>query len=278
MAYEWCSAICENYPSLADGNQLLFLSLEIGFRHLDYRNPQIEATITHTELHNRIVDIVFEGGNDEVVADLLHAWTSYPPGPSLGKCASHLIGLRPTSQRLRRLVIRAVGSIGYQGFKQVGLEGLFELLDHLHASVEDMDDKEGWTTLLLDVIQSSEGIRHLSHPYWESLAELSILELRRLGGTAWSPHIMGSLEGSQEWDKLEAWIGIIWMVWPPETGSATEEDVRGVMLSLFRQRPEAIQKLDRWLGRWSERHGEVPERFQQICVRARPEAARQVGP
>ena len=89
---------------------------------------------------------------------------------------------------------------------------------------------------------------------------------------------MESLERDQEWGKLERWMGIIWMVWPPETGSTTEEEVRRVTLSLFCQRPGAIQKLERWMERWSARSGKaVSESFRRACEQARLETARQVG-
>ena len=35
-AYKWCSAICEIYPEPGDGKELLLLSLEIGFRGLNF--------------------------------------------------------------------------------------------------------------------------------------------------------------------------------------------------------------------------------------------------
>ena len=90
---------------------------------------------------------------------------------------------------------------------------------------------------------------------------------------------MESLEGDQEWGKLECWMGIVWMVWPPETGSTTEEDVLRVTLLLFCQRPGAIQKLERWMERWSGRSGkDVSESFRRACEQARLEPARQVGP
>ena len=224
-----------------------------------------------------MIDTVFDSQNDEVIADLLHAWTfrddSNEPPPSLGVDAKHLVGLQPSSQELRQLVIRAVGSIGYQEFEQAGVEGFVGLLDHLHAGVEDMDDKEGWATLLLDTIQSFDDVPPLPHPYWESLAELSVSESQQLEGVAWNPDVMESLKSNLKWDKLEAWMGIVWMVWPPETVS-TMEKVRDVMLPLFHKRSGAIQKLERWMERWSERRGRtVPESFKQICEGARPEAA-----
>ena len=283
MAYGLCSAILENYSNLPGGKNLLFLSLEIGFRHLGPQDDRIEAELAHTEHHQRMVDIVFESGDDEVIGDLLHAWTSrsdsHKPPPSLVMCAKYLTGLRPSSQRLRRLIIRATGLIGYQGFDQVGAEAFFELLNHLQARIEDMDDKEDWATLLLGVIRSSEGIRRLSHPYWELLVELSISESRWPDGVVWSPDIMISLEGDLEWDKLECWMGVVWMAWPPETGSVTEKGVRYMTLSLFRRWPGAVRKLERWMERWSERHGRVvPKTFQRICEKARPEATPQDTP
>lgn len=73
---------------------------------------------------------------------------------------------------------------------------------------------------------------------------------------------MESLESNGGWDKSEAWMGIVWMAWPPETGSTTEEDVQGVMFSLLCLRPGAIQKLEQRMERWGERRGKtVPESF-----------------
>jgi len=279
MAYELCSVISENYSGLADGKRLLFLSLETGFRHLDPKNSQISTKLVHTVHHERMVDVVFEGEDAEVIADLLHAWTSHSdshkPSTSLNMCARHLVGLRLSSRRLRRLTIRAVGSIGYRGFERVGLEGFFKLLDRLQVGVGDIHSGKDWATLLLDTIKSSTGIQNLPHPYWDVLAELSVLEPQLLEGIAWSPHIMASLEGDKEWGRLECWMGVVWIVWPPETGSTTEEFVRSVMLSLFRERPGAILKLEQCVGQWSVKHGKaVPKTFQQICEQAGPEPTR----
>ena len=174
-------------------------------------------------------------------------------------------------------MIRAVGSIGYQGFERVGLQGFCDLLDHLCANDEDLDDKGVWARLLLDTIQSSEGMRRLSHSHWEMLVELLILEPRLLQGVVWSPCVTASLESDREWDRLECWMGVVWMAWPPGTGSTAGEDVRRAMLSLFRQRPGAIPKLEQWIGRWSVKHGKAaPDNFRQICEQTRPKETRQV--
>ena len=276
MAYELCSVICENYSNLADGEELLFRSLEIGFRHLNPQDDRIVAKLAHTEYHQHMVDIVFKSGHDEVIADLLHAWTSYTdhhsPLPSLDTCARHLVGLRPSSRRLRRFVIRAVELIGSRGFEQVRVEEPVELLDALQVGVEDIDDKARWIMFLLATIQHPEGIQLLSQPHWELLVELSISVSRWPKYFAiWSLRIMKSLEDAKEWDKLGCWMGVVWMAWPPEIGSAMEEGVRRLMFLLFHKQPGAMQKLEQWMERWSKSRGRaVPKAFQEICEQARP--------
>jgi len=78
MAYDWCSVICERPTDINEA--LLFLSLEIGFRHLDFRDGKVGGgRLTHTEHHHKMFDVVFKKGDSEVVADLLHTWTgNYP--------------------------------------------------------------------------------------------------------------------------------------------------------------------------------------------------------
>jgi hypothetical protein len=278
MAYEWCSNLCRNCSSLADREELLPLSLEIGFRHLDHQYQWISAELAHTKYHKQMVDIVFHSRDEEFIADLLHAWTStsesHGPHPSLSTCARHLVCLQPTSERLRRLVIRSIELIGYKEFEGVGLEQFVELLDDLNVGVEDVEDREQWALLLLNVIHSSEGIQGLSHQYWELFWELTISCSWRLGGYIWSSHITAFLKDSQEWDKLECWIGVIWMVWPPGTGG-TIEDIEHAMLSLFCQRPGAIQKLKQRMEHWGKENDyQVPESFQRICERGCCEVAR----
>jgi hypothetical protein len=114
----------------------------------DSRPGISEPVLTHTEHHRGLVDVVFKSQESEAIADLLHAWTAEILSMSrqhalLNICTGHLVGLHdlvPFSPRLRRLVIRFVGLIGYKGFEGVGVEGFIELLNHLHVTVEDMDE------------------------------------------------------------------------------------------------------------------------------------------
>jgi len=284
MAYEWCSVVYENYSSLEDGEELLLLSLEIGFRHLNPEYPRISAKLTHTEYHIQLAEIVFESEDGEAIADLLHAWTStsssHEPYTSLNICAKYLIGLHhlhPFSSRLRQLIIYAIPLIGYQEFKQVGFEGFVELLDDLQVHVEVTDVEGKWPRFLLDIIQSSEGIQNLSPLYWELLVRFAVSQSWVLEDSTYSPHTMISLKEAEEWDKLECWMGVVWMSWPPKGGKTTEEDLGPMTLSLFHQQPGAVQKLEKWMEQWADGWRQIPESFQQICKQAHDEAAQEAG-
>jgi hypothetical protein len=177
----------------------------------------------------------------------------------------------PFSSRLRRLVIYSVELIGYKRFRRVGVERFVGLLNHLRVTVEDMEYDSAWGELLLEILQTSEGAQYLSNWYWELLVELQILRSHPLQDTpAYSPQIVTFLVEAQEWSKLECWMATIWMVWPPEVGGITEEDLGRSMPLLFQQRPGAFQKLEQWMERWSRETGkDTPESFQRICRQAR---------
>lgn len=272
MAYGWCSVVCESYSNLADGKNLLLLTLEIGFRHLNPHHDRVEAELTHTEYHQALVGIVFENGDCEVIGDLLHAWTSksdfHESHPSLATCAGHLISLhnlQPFSSRLRRLVVRSIELTGYQGFGQVGFEGFVQLLNNLNVDFQDMDNGFQWAMLLMNTLQSPEGIQ-CSPQYWQLLVELTLpLSLFLRSYCSYDPQTIGFLKEAQAWDKLECWVGVIWMIWPPGIGGTTEEDLEHMMQLLFHQQPTAFQKLNQWMEQCDE---EAPESFQQVCGQA----------
>jgi len=284
MVYGWCPLMCENYSSPEDQKNL-FLALEIGFRHLGLQGHWMEAKLTHTDGHQKLVDIVFHSGESETIADFLCAWTlssgSHQQHPSLQMCAEHLVGLchlQSFSPRLRKLVIHSIGLIGYQGFEQVGIEEFIRLLDGLHVCTTDVTDvysRDQWARLLLDAIQSSEGIQCVSHQYWELFVELVALQPQLLGDNICSPHIMTALEDANEWKKLECWMGVLWITLP--LGDEMEEELKHVTLSLFHQQPNAIQKLERWVEQALE-HIPTPwehkcKSLQQICQQAHSVAA-----
>ena len=284
-AYKWCSLICENYSSFTNGRKLVLLALQVGFRHLDPGANQILAWLIHTEHHQELVHIVFGSRNCGAITDLLQAWTSssfvHQPFTLLKRCTPYLIDPSvyqyllggpeslPAFQRSRQLVIRTVELIGLQGCEQGDLRGFCEFLDFLHVSTKDIVYRGSWAELLLDIInQSPQGAQYLSQPYWELLAELSTSVIWWMRNPTWNPDIMVFLEGNQEWDKLEIWMGVIWIVWPQKISGPIEGDVRRIMLSLFHQRPGAIQKLRKWMDKGLG----GPEIFQKICEQGCHEA------
>ena len=286
IVYKWCSVIYEKRERLQDWESLLLVCLEIGFRHLDFRTEYIGIVLIHTKHHQGLVDVVFKSQESESIADLLHAWTAKCVYRRLGHelldfCPVHLVGLHnlvPFSPRLRRLIIRSVELIGYKGFEGVGMEGFIGLLSHLRVTVEDMDERKNWGKLLLDTIQTSEGTQHLSHWYWELLVELVVSELQHLRpDPAHSLQVIASLTEAKEWNKLECWMGIVWMLLP-EGLDPGEGDLGHSMTLLFRQRPGAVQKLEQWMEQWSQgAHEDVPESFKQAHERAHG-AAQRDGP
>ena len=111
------------------------------------------------------------------------------------------------------------------------------------------------------------------------------------------------LQSNQEYDKLECWTSVGWMLWSSwsswssGSGKSTEDsifpvqelgqqmeyrteghlkDLECMTLSLFHQQPGAIQKLEQWMEQWSKQHQkDVPKPFQQICEQAHLGAAEQ---
>ena len=125
----------------------------------------------------------------------------------------------PSSSRSRESIIRFIELIHYEWFERAGVERFVELLNYLHVAVEDMDDRSKWAKLLLGTIQAPEGAQRLSQPYWELLVEVAVLIPQSpRDGSTYDPQITESLVQAQEWRKLECWMAVVWMVWPPGAG------------------------------------------------------------
>ena len=216
----WCSEIYKNRESLRDWEGLLLLCLEIGFRRLDSRHEHKTFAINHTEHQRGLIDVVFRGGEIEVIADLLLAWTTRTKSRSsavelLGLRVRHLIGLQnqvPSSPRLRWLVIRSAELTEYAIPNEVGMDRFIEFLNHLHVTTKDVDNGLSWVVVLVRTIQSPGALQHLSHSYWKLLVELAvsayILEISLVDGL----RITTTLIEAEEWSKLECWMGAFWML------------------------------------------------------------------
>jgi len=284
MAYEWCSVLCKNYPNLKNGKELLFLSLEIGFRGLDLQCLWGDVQPFHTKHFKHMAKIVFKNGNDEVVADFLQAWAtcSFVRGSSElpGALARHLTRHEhvayTTSLRLRRLTVHSIGCLGFRPFELAGVERFTMLLDHLGVGADDMSDTNSqgrWLSLLVDVVKSPEGWQSLGLSYWELIPELGAAMVGFICPNNQNLQVMVSLEEQQDWDRLECWVCFVWPLHRPEI-NAVPENLERMTLSLLRQRPGVAKKLERWLR--SPYMGDVSkclEFLREICERAGLEAA-----
>lgn len=283
MAYGWCSAVCKEFRDLADGEELLFLSLEIGFRGLDSQYQWTDIRLVHTNHHQHMAEIVFNSGDEEVIADFLQAWLTHDnslrSSQLLDTWAKHFVLLQHvtfTSRRLWRLTVRSVERLGFDLLQRVGVEGIVPVLDRLRVDIDDVDSRNRWLQLLLEIVRSPEGRRSLGYPYWELMVELAVSGAWFLcGDIDFELQVMISLEEEQEWDILECWTGFVWLLRHPKI-NGVPEDLERVTLSLFRQRSGATQKLGEWLQR-SGMHDapECLEFLRWICERAGFEAVSQ---
>ena len=132
------------------------------------------------------------------------------------------------------------------------METYIGLLDRLHVDAGDLGHGSRWIILLLDTIQSPKGAQYLSNQPWELLVELTISWFH--SSITHNPQVMASLLEAQEWDKLECWMGVVWMVWLSKADEMTEH-LRGVVVTLFRQQSGAVQELVQWMGRRGKAHG-----------------------
>ena len=91
--------------------------------------------------------------------------------------------------------------------------------------------------------------------------------------------IMVSLEEEEEWDRLECWMGLIWLLLSP-TVNSPPEDLERVMLSLLREQPSAGKKIEQWLQHQTAAPPHKPKCLEflwSICEQASLEAASQQG-
>ena len=289
--------------------ELIFHCLEVSFRGLDLEYLWPGSQPAYTKHYQQVANMVSNSMGDETIADLLQAWIihSYSDGSPkfLKPWAAFLIHIghvASTSQRLRRLAIHSIVFLGVYHSSHLlepgGVEGLIVLLDRLGIGINDVsaeDDQCRLLVPLLGVVRSLRGWQSLSYPYWELIPELT-LSLAKLQHTflyekwlqifrspeGWSlesinyeVQVMVSLEEEQEWDRLECWMGFVWLVLRPKV-NLVPEDVERVMLSLLRQRPGVTKKLEQWLQRANL--GDAPDCLEylwQVCERAGLEPASQ---
>ena len=239
---------------------LLALSLEIGFRHSPSWStvPGTIGSPANKEHHLLMVEVMLRAASNSPggvpvskertrvyepgIGDALYVWTLGGHLPSLGSCASNIgrtIGDLGISSRLRILLIRAIGSMEYEDLERAGLEMIVGVFDRLELGFDDICKVGGrWPLLLKPLARSKFGREHLPLRYWHLLEELIAKDVEPCTRLCYpDTSFMKTLEESQEWEKLEIWLRIIWTS-RMETGTYLE-DVKRVTLSLLQHRPSA---------------------------------------
>jgi hypothetical protein len=261
MAYQWCSAIFEKMRErgedepnsdglpriyfIDDYPLLLHQSLAVTFRHIGSDYISLPICLPHTHHHELMLDYIFAGEDDDLIADVMYVWISDQSAILPGSCTHRLLKLtergRPFSPRLRWTIIHAVPWLWEPELEAAGLE-FVHLLHHLEVGVGDVDDAEGWILLLIYVLYSPVGQEHLSSHYWLLLGDLvSMTPPLDLG----SEHdkdmeIMKSLEEAQDWEKLEMWMLFIWNSEDDHRIPIPIRDIKQATLTLFQQRSSAM--------------------------------------
>ena len=270
-AYGWCAVIWRNHHSYHGCGALLCLSLEVGFRHLHRPGSWTLPTSTSAEHHQEIFDAVLKSKNAEAVIDLMCASVliDRSGGLGLGICTDYVLDLcsgatEVLPRELQEIFTICVGRTGLGALEKVGKGRFVDLLNRLRIDIKCLRSDSGtWATVLLEIIRSPEDARNLAVQSWELLADLASAP-HWLNAT-YSPDVTASLLKAKEWDKLECWMGFLWMAWPPEAGNVVE-GLGDTTKFLFQQRPGAVHKLTQWMERWSKnRYRDVPETFKQIC-------------
>ena len=213
--------------------------------------------------------MVLRSNNPGAVSDLVWASLMFDETGALGFsiCADYIIDRRgsitePSSYHLRSFLAHHLKTMPPWVFPMPeGRGGFVEVLSALHIGVEKwgMVHRWLWKVTLLETIQFVEA-RCLALHSWKFLAEFATTGPSP--AATYNPDITISLMNAQEWDKLECWVGIVWMECPPELGNLGKE-LEDAMEALEKERPGALRKR---MEQWSKICGnDLPESFQQTC-------------
>lgn len=175
----------------------------------------------------------------------LYVWVLGGRPLPLGSFAGYLSGVAEgsVSPRLRLLLARAIGSMEYKDLERVGLEVVVDALGSFELGLDDMLSAGRWPLLLKSLIRSKPGLERLPLRYWYLLEELIMEDSDAQPRTRLSysdMRTMKLLEQSQEWEKLEAWLRVLWISRVEGGGIHMVEDIKRATLSLFQHRPSTI--------------------------------------
>ena len=267
-------------PTLGTYVRLLSITLDIGFRLVVPSRDWSALHLLHTSHHERMFEAAFSSNDDEFIADAVSVWIvgddHTPPGSCARYFAKRVERSKPFSPRLRRVTIRVIERIWRNELNVSGLETVY-LLNRLSVNVDDMVDRYSWAGLLVDAIRSPAGLEHLSFHYWRLLDKMLVDGRLNVYLGSRDIELMISLEEAEDWEKLVAWMMIIWSFLPGSSILAfkTMEDIKRVTLKSLLQRPSALPRFEGLVcegGMFSPTfYKGYKDKLQRICNQARTE-------
>jgi hypothetical protein len=106
-----------------------------------------------------------------------------------------------------------------------------------------MVEKHVWLQLLAGVMCLPTGLENLSPHYWCLLDKLALGTNFSEAPGLQSVEVMRSLEETEDWEKLEVWIVVVWQSLLYSTPMPTMEDVERVTLKSLLRQPSALLKV-----------------------------------
>jgi len=216
---------------------------------------------------------VFEGEDDEIIADAVGVWLGDRNHLLPGLCARYLAKRMERdagfSPRLRRVVIHALQR-NWNGELVASGSEVVQLLNRLEVGMDDVqDDGKEWIRLLVGVIRSSPGLERLSVHHWDLLYKLMLVTEIAGGFLPCDVEVMKSLEAAEDWERLEVWIVSMW--WPPYNWFGEEmEDIEQATLKLLSRRPSLLPRFeDRTSGKLVKTH---KTKLREICDKVRADS------
>ena len=272
MAFAWCAAICEEIEDDGQCASLIYPVFRVGFSC--FTRDEIQFEVDYIPTVHQMVDLVFERVDYEILADALYVWTSQGNYNNcdrlLGPCAGHLVELaqadREFPPRLGQAIIRVINLVDF--VERVGVERFVGLLAHLEVGIDDITTaRDNWATLILEIIASEVGREQLPFRYWELLVQLSRNFSGELRSVLCDGEIIGSLEEEEEWEKLECWLGAVWIVQYRSEDEPEVEVIIQATAALLQRIPKAAQRLKGWVadseeGSFARVHA---DEFQRVC-------------
>ena len=267
---------------------LLSIALDIGFRRVVLSRDWLALRLDHTSHHEWVFESAFSSDDDEIIADAMCVWivdrTSTPPGSPAHYLARRVEKDTSFSPRLWQASVSVIGRMWDKEFEVSTLE-IVRWLNCLNIGADDMVKNPRWAWRLVDAIRSPIGLENLSSHYWHLLPRLVVASKLSRSLKSRDMEVVRSLEKAEEWEKLEAWMVVVWSFLPGSTIPKSEsmEGIKEITLKSLLRQPSALSRFENLCesGNLSNSRPACQEfkaKLQHICDQARAEKSPSESP